>query len=534
MYQVLIVDDEPIVKIALRSMIDWSALGFHICATASNGEEALDMACRFRPDLIICDLKMPIMDGIELIREVQKQEIPCEFLVISNYEDFNYVRTALVLGAADYILKVSISPEELTAQLGKLKEKLDQKAAENEKNLQSNQEWALHQERHAAWREFFTNRHYALDTLCSVTNFSAEDLEPFALCQISFDWYTQNLEPLPSIDLIQSTLKNALEHFDRRRIILFSTSNTLLLLPESELRLHQNTLAGLAARIAQLFQYYMSLSPAILYQNGIPDLLEARRIYHNFQDLLELCFYGPLGQIEACSLSVSSDVPDLSYKELASEILSIPDSGRLEYASQRFHRLLDTCREQYVLPARIIQYCVRLLGELEYHTADISSVIHDQIADSAEFMRNSLTREELEKNLNDALTALFAPEPVAKHSSENYSPEVSQALAYIKNNYQHKISLASVSEHIGLSSGYLCRIFKEETGGSINAYINNLRMTEAGKLLKDQNSYIKEVAVSVGFEDQLYFSRLFKRYYGMTPSEYRAEHKKIQGFNNVC
>ncbi len=522
MYQVLIVDDEPIVKIALRSMIDWNALGFHICATASDGEEALDMACRFQPDLIICDLKMPVMDGIELIREVQKKEISCEFLVISNYEDFDYVRTALVLGAADYILKVSISPEELTAQLQKLRKKLEQKAAEDEKNFSSSQELVRHQERHAAWREFFTDRHYKLETLCSVTNFFPEELESFALCQISFDWYTQNLEPLPSIDLIQSTLKNALEHFDRRRIILFSTSNTLLLIPESELLLHQSTLAGLAARIAQLFQYYMSLSPAILYQNGIPDLLKARRIYHNFQDLLELSFYGPLGQVEACSLSVSSAVPDLSYKVLAAEILSISDISRLEYASQRFHRLLDTCQEQHVLPSRIIQYCVRLLGELEYHTEDISSVSHDQIADSAEFMRNSLTREELEKNLTNALTALFAPEPGVKHSSENYSPEVTQALAYIKNNYQHKISLASVSEHIGLSSGYLCRIFKEETGGSINACINNLRMTKAGKLLKDSNSYIKEVAISVGFEDQLYFSRLFKRYYGMTPSEYRA------------
>ena len=79
-----------------------------------------------------------------------------------------------------------------------------------------------------------------------------------------------------------------------------------------------------------------------------------------------------------------------------------------------------------------------------------------------------------------------------------------------------------MAEHVGLSSGYLCRIFKEETGVSINAYINNLRMTYAGELLADKNSYIKEVAISVGFEDQLYFSRLFKRYYGVTPSEYRA------------
>ena len=90
MYQVLIVDDEPIVKIALRSMIDWESLGFHICATASNGEEALEMAERFHPDLMICDLKMPVMDGIDLIKATKDKKMDCEFLVISNYEDFNF------------------------------------------------------------------------------------------------------------------------------------------------------------------------------------------------------------------------------------------------------------------------------------------------------------------------------------------------------------------------------------------------------------------------------------------------------------
>ncbi|MDE6960998.1 MAG: AraC family transcriptional regulator, partial [Lachnospiraceae bacterium] len=283
----------------------------------------------------------------------------------------------------------------------------------------------------------------------------------------------------------------------------------------------QYTIAGLAARISQLFQYYMSLSPAIIYQSGIPDLLEARRVYHDFQDLLELGFYGPLGQVPADALSVSHTIPDISYKELSAEVLALPKEQRLSHASTRFLALLNACEQQHVLPSKVIQYCVRFLGELEYHTADISSVTHDQIADTSEIMRNALNREELEKNLNDALLAVFSPKPPESQNS-NYSPEITQALSYIKGNYSRKISLASVSEYVGLSSGYLCRIFKEETGVSINAYINNLRMTKAGELLRDQNSYIKEVAVSVGFEDQLYFSRLFKRYYGVTPSEYRT------------
>ena len=519
MYQVLIVDDEPIVKIALRSMIDWNELGFHICATASNGEEALEMAGRYHPDLMICDLKMPIMDGIQLIRTAKEQKMECEFLVVSNYEDFDYVRTALVLGAADYMLKVNISPEELTAQLQKIKEKLDQKAIANYKHAM-NDDAFQHQERHAAWREFFTHKSYSIEALASITGLDLQNLGSLSMCQISFDWYIQNLETLPSMDLIRSTLKNALEQFDRRRIIFFSASNTLLLIPESELSLHQNTIAGLAARITQLFNYYMSLSPTILYQSGIKDLEAARDAYHQFQDYMELNFYEQIGQLDAGTLCITSKIPDISHKELSEEILK--ESGdRLSYALSRTSGLLAKCAKYHVLPSRVIQYCIRLLGDLEYGIADLSSAAHDQVADSAEFMRNAVSQEELSRNLSDALHAMFAPEASVSISG-HYSPEVIQALSYIQNNYSRKISLAAVAEHVGLSSGYLCRIFKEETSVSINAYINNLRMTRAGELLKDKNSYIKEVAISVGFEDQLYFSRLFKRYYGMTPSEYRG------------
>ena len=522
MYQVLIVDDEPIVKIALRSIITWNDLGFHICATASNGEEALEMAGRFHPNLIICDLKMPIMDGLELIKAVQERKMDCGFLVISNYEDFNYVRTALVLGASDYILKVSISPEELTEQLEKIKEKLDQKSSQHEKILYSKDEVLLHQEQQAAWQDFFTHKSYELNTLENITGLSQnKPLGSLSLCQISFDWYAQNLEPLPSAELLRNTLKNALEQFDRRRIIFFSANNTLLVLPESQLKLHHKTIAGLSARIAQFFQYYMSLSPAILYQSGIPDLIEARNVYHNFQELLELGFYGPLAQVDAEKLTVSSAVPDVSYKELAMEILTIPDKT-LEYASLRLTKLLDSCKKNHVMPTKVIQYCARLLGELEYHVSGITTIAHDQIADSADIIRNVISLEELSKNLMDALQAIFAPKQPSCEASADYSPEVIQALSYIQNNYSRKISLTSVAEHVGLSSGYLCRIFKEETSVSINAYINSLRMTKAAELLKDNNSYIKEVAISVGFEDQLYFSRQFKRYYGVTPSEYRS------------
>ena len=523
MYQVLIVDDEPIVKIALRSMIDWESLGFHICATASNGEEALEMAERFHPDLMICDLKMPVMDGIDLIKTAKDRKMDCEFLVISNYEDFNYVRTALVLGASEYMLKVSISPEELTSQLQKIKTKLEEKQAQAQKEPENSVEASLlHQERHAAWREFFTHKSYPLENLLSITGIDISDLGPLALCEISFDWYVQQLETLPDTDLIRNTLKNALEHYDQRRIIFFSPGNTLIVLPQKELERHQSTIAGLSARIEQLFRYYMPVCPAIICQDGLADLLEARKAYHHFQDLLDLTFYGALGQIRADDYQLTTTVPDVSYKDLVSEILSHADETCLDYASERIHELLQKCCDQNVMPPKLIQYFVRFLSELEYRLTDVSAASHDMIAESYEHIRNDVTLEELERHLEEVLKTVFTAADSKPNAADQYSAEVLQSLSYIQDNYSKKISLASVADHVGLSSGYLCRIFKDETGVSINSYINNLRMTRAGELLADKNSYIKEVAISVGFEDQLYFSRLFKRYYGVTPSEYRA------------
>lgn len=518
MYQVLIVDDEPIVKIALRSMLDWGELGFHICATASNGKEALEKAEQFHPDLIICDLKMPVLDGIGLIKTAKDMGMDWEFLVISNYEDFNSVRTALVLGAFDYILKVNISSEELTAQLKKIRLKLDQKSAKG-LEAQASGSKALAQQIHAVWRDFFIHKTYSLTDLAEFTGICLEDIKLLSICQISFDWYVQNLEPLPSVALIRSTLKNALEQLSRHQIIFFGPSNILLIVPDSELSLHHNTIAGLSSRISQLFQYYMSLTPDILYQSQIPDLEEARKVYSRFQELLELNFYGPLGTIDASAIPKNTP-PGIPYKELSSTIQNYTGKDKASFALEKITEFLDDCRKDYIPPFQAIQYCIRFLDNLEYHLPGSTLPAHDQLSDLADAMRKAISLEELIRYITDALPIIFSPEAY-RISQTGYSPEIAQALAYIQANYSRKISLTSVSDHVGLSSSYLCRIFKEETGLSMNAYITNLRMSKAGELLNDTNSYIKEVAISVGFEDQLYFSRLFKRYYGVTPSEYR-------------
>ena len=128
MYSILIIDDEPIVKIALRSILPWEEHGFFICGTASNGLEAVPLIEKHHPDIIITDLKMPEMDALELIRFLKEKEYPGEILVLSNYEDFDSVRSALLLGAADYLLKIKIQPDTLLACLNKTTKKMQNTA----------------------------------------------------------------------------------------------------------------------------------------------------------------------------------------------------------------------------------------------------------------------------------------------------------------------------------------------------------------------------------------------------------------------
>ncbi len=525
MYQVLIADDEPIVKIALQSMLNWEELGFQICATASNGQEALKMAERFCPDLIICDLKMPVLDGIGLIETARQTGMDCEFLVISNYEDFNFVRSALVLGAFDYILKVSISPEALTEQLKKIREKLDGKQSVSVSQKSRISDSASKQQKHAAWRDFFV--HPALSSARLIQTFdfpldAPEQADTLSLCQISFDGCARD-SGLPAAELICNTLKNALEQMSRRVIIFLDDRNVLVLLSDNELLARKSTMASLCARISQLFGVFMSLTPSILYQSGLTDLEESRNVYTAFLPVLQLNFYGPLGIVDISTLTESTP-PALPYRELSSKILDFPKDEQLSMTFKEISCFLARCRKGNVPPSDAIQYCIRLLGSLEYQLPGRTSPVHEQLADIADSMRKAVHAEELMSYIASALPLIFASE--SEENGENsFSLEVSQAVSYIEAHYDSRISLSALADHVGLSSSYLCRVFKEETGFNINTYINNLRMAKAVRLLEDKSCYIKEVAISVGFDDQLYFSRLFKKYYGVTPSQYRASVK---------
>ena len=386
MYNILIVDDEPIVKIALRSILPWEEYGFFICGTAGNGLEALSLVEKQHPDVIITDLKMPGMDGLELIRTLKEKKYPGEILVLSNYEDFDSVRSALLLGAADYLLKIKIQADTLLACLNKTTEKLQKKAGEKSPVPEE----TISENRNRLLLSFFQGDG-------SLASFILENRETelgfmeksCAICYVTFEKFLSNDAFSISSNLLRDMILDAVQGALQPYILVLNDYSALVVFSQKELTVSQIKVEQLVKKLYNRFTMYQSFAPDMPYQENLKNYEEARKIYQSF------------------------------------------------------------------------------------------------------------------------------------HQNEgHYKNDVAKTIAYIEENYMHRLTLASISANVNLSSSYLCRVFKSEVGTSITSYLNNLRIRKAATLIKEQDLSLKEISAMVGIDDQLYFSRLFKKCMGISPSEY--------------
>ena len=386
MYSILIIDDEPIVKIALRSILPWEEHGFSICGTASNGLEALPLINQHHPDVIITDLKMPGMDGLELIRILKEQGYPGEILVLSNYEDFDSVRSALLLGAADYLLKIKIQPDTLLSCLNKTVEKLKDRRPE----LFSETPQTKTENTGDLLLEFFQGDTSLGDFLLEHKDARLGFMEnSCAVCYVTFEKFLSNEAFSISGNLLRDMILDAVQGFLQPYILVLSDYSALVVFSQAELSGSEIKVEQLVKKLYNRFTMYQSFAPDMPYQEMIKNYEEARSVFREFSS-----------------------------------------------------------------------------------------------------------------------------------SEGHYKADVAKTLEYMEENYMYRLTLASISANVNLSSSYLCRIFKSEVGTSITNYLNNLRVRKAATLIKENNLSMKEISALVGIDDQLYFSRLFKKCMGISPSEY--------------
>lgn len=515
--KLLIVDDEKLTRDGLMHSIDWKSLGIDAVASADDGQHGYETALAFRPDILLSDVRMPRMSGIEMAEKLQILNPALSIIFMSGYSDKEYLKAAIKLKAVSYVEK-PIDLEEITETVLEAKT-----AVEDERKAASSKALSLARSR-AALASRLT---YAPKGNTDV--FAQEELDldfpkgedtPFFTFLIRFHHSTYNQDALaaimePAVDRVLCSLHLENIHSTRQGLLYFyhvwgfsdytaNRKNTLgrLLMQElSSLSLRFHIVFG--KNVTGALQIHNSYNSAVIelqYSFFYPD--NTYRIYEH-RDTSDTFFDASTlhaeRRLSETLLRKDKKQTDLLLEELFRQMMppsSVLPNQVKDFYYTLFTTLKETC-EMLNLPGSSTE---EPGGSLWSYISECESIYELQ--------------EYLRKKTDDFFSQI-------KNRIEN-SSTVGLIKEFISGHYQDEtLSIKDISEHVFLSSSYICTLFKNETGQTLNQYLTDFRIDKAKKLLTDPRYKITDISARVGYSDGNYFGKTFKKLVGMSPSEYR-------------
>lgn len=526
MYRVLIADDEQAVRIGMRSFIDWNQNGFELVGEAKDGKAAFALIQQTRPDIVIADLKMPEMDGVELIKNLNASGFRGKILVLSNYDEFNLVRNAMKAGASDYLLKVTMEPDELLNILKQLCEKLSSEKAVLEESNKIRLE--LDRSREIETRQYFAEliNGTAPDDDCikrakalgiNAGNGSKQ------LFYVVIDNFEETIESGKIKDVSrcsQTIVTLAADTLDFPDIYIIDLNHrefAILFLNCAE-----RNIPELANRIQNTVSLYLNLSVTVAVSRVFSEMNEIKARYDSCKEACQYGFYCGCGDvIDEDAVKMSDDITCLEQKNAIAEIKQFIESNDQKAALEYFEKIIRNAEEAKVKPEVLKNTVSIIINDL------FGLMIHYGIKDIMDLNQykasliQAETVEQFQNRLSSLLEILCVRLQQLKYGV--YKKPIDQVIKFIDKHINQKISLNEIAKEVGMSEGYLCKTFKNETGKPLVQYVNDLKMNRAAELLKDPQIMVKEVSSAVGMDDQFYFNKMFKKYIGVSPSEYKKK-----------
>lgn len=519
----ILVDDENFTRMGLLKLIDWEGCGFRVVGEADNGEDALELIRRTSPDLVVTDIRMPVMDGLELIhRTAEKDGVPPAFIIVSGYDDFKYAQQAVRYGVHDFILK-PIDEVEFAATLRKLsdrlaREKEERRRAESGLTGAAIEALILGESddiSEAEWRRKLSlapgeGVRYALAELNDRHSWREPDVRTPTLAKFK-ERIREALRALPGSEEEERPFWL---HEHRNRIGILITDRMLHPFGGDEGRFGAELRKALGELGDDTWLYVGS---------PVAQPTELRLSYETARQALQYKFaieggpvlvFGHLRGIDLLHTAVDAELIGRIVEQIEEQ-----GPGRIEDAVDRLFRYI---RERRFAPEAVkmcIQQCaialIRTIRNMEGDENGLAS-----LKPIVGWYDLHLTPEELRRLLTN-----FARESAAlieKLRGEQAMGGIQKIKAYIDAHYRENINLKSIATRFYLNPAYLGQLFKKTYGVYFNDYLLLLRIQEAKKLLRQTDLRIYEVAERVGFGSADYFVTQFEKQEGMTPTEYRG------------
>lgn len=528
MYKVIIVEDEMLVRMGLLNSVDWASYHMEVAADLPDGLEAWEYCLREGcPDLIITDIRMPQMDGMELIENVRRRSKDTRIVVLTCLEEFELVRKAMSLGVSNYMLKLTMTKEEIGSVLEGMKAELDSRRRVQPPGPRVPVNLELIKEKYV--KDFLF---YGIYSVEEFEKFAAQGGLRFspvrmAVCTMEVDGYAALKERFHDEQghLIKMTLLNILQeittiyrgeaiYLDARRYLLLFSFEDLV----SEQAIRQEMQActnSIQEAIRSCYNSTVSFGISGV-QSGYKSL---RKLYFESVRALDKKFaVGPgfCHRIEEPA-DVSSVLPLLEKLRAAAALRQLLSPAKEKEFDRYIERLTEALpggrKPVLVVLYPLVQWvCAAVYGHPEGEKAMLL-----QITDALD--RCDTLPELLEQTIG------FIGRAVERsRSSLPLNMDISKAIQYIKTHYDQDITLQQVADHVHLSLGYLSNLFKRELDITFVEYLTQYRIERAKELLLQTRLKSYDIAVKVGFSPEYtYFSKVFKKLTGLGPNEYRRK-----------
>lgn len=531
MYKAIIADDEVAVRRGLVNHFDWAKHGIEIVGVFDDGAPALEFVRRNGVDLIVTDVRMSHIDGITLAKSALELWPDVKIVFVSGYADVDYLRDALKMDAVDYILK-SIDIEELDAVITKVVGMLEQKRAEQQiledmtKKLEQSMPLLRHRRLSALLKESDESEENILQSieflgipLDSKTHYAVLVLR----LQPKSKWLVMGSMPEAKRVTFSMTIEAMLERVLAEYSVSvvfkdrFSEYIAILNVEHDE---YEEDLLSVAGRLQAQIQNEMNLATMIGISKPFRGLRSIWSAYENACEAISRCYL--IGKDIPISIQKYEDdggrsLREQAEKDICDSILN-GDLAEMRGALGRAiagTRALRSGDEQQnfmlfllLLPTRLLTNMrTENMGPYASHCKLIAGFLQCSDLNEQEVMLLSVY-EDLTQHLQNM-------------STPHTNTVIKRVREIITAQYMEQLSITSLAEAVYLTPTYLCVLFKQATGKTINEYITQERLNKAKGFLAQTNIHLYDVCYKVGYLSPSYFSRIFKKYTGQTPSEYR-------------
>lgn len=530
-YTLLLVDDEEEVIQIIMKKIAWEEIGFSVIGHANNGVKALEMVEEYQPDVMITDIKMPYMDGMELAKQVKAEYPDTKILFFTGFDEFEYAREAIHLEAEEYILK-PLNAIELTEIFKRLKRKLDQEISEkrNAKILQEYYLESLPLLQANFYSTLIEGRIQEEEIPKYITDYQISFQGPYFCCLVIHTSSAQNEEGMSPQLLFASVQKQAEERLAQKwQAKCFSYLGNTVLIAQLRDKKEVSELTDECDRFCKYANRIIAAVVTVGIGQVCDRVSELSKSYSGAREAVSYrVLYGASRAINMNEIAPKEGAgPDSSSDaELSNLFKMIRLSSKediLEAAEQYLHSLSSpekSMQQHQVAVMELVSALYRFSSNhgisMEEFCSDIGKLYSRLMEMEPERLGQWL------KNIS-----LFFQDKIVSARDQSTSSFIVQAKEYVQNHYDDEdLSLDSVCQELGVSNSYFSTIFKKEEGTSFIGYLTDYRMEKASRMLIETNEKSYIIAKQVGYADANYFSYVFKRRFGVSPSKYRTEYAK--------